>query len=72
MIVDFVAATPQRRPSEKAPMTVDQLARELDGLKRLRETPLPLIEIFDALLSHPLGLSAKQKRKRSDEIMAKH
>src|SRR5215472_2579843 len=39
-------------------------------LKRRRQTPLPLIEMFDALLSPAPGLSAKQKRKRSDEIMA--
>jgi hypothetical protein len=28
-----------------------QLAKELHELKRRRETPLPLIEMFDALLS---------------------
>jgi hypothetical protein len=51
-------------------MTVDQLAKELHELKRRRETPLPLIEMFDELPSLAPGLSAKQKRKRSDEIMA--
>jgi hypothetical protein len=50
-------------------MTDNQLAKELHELKRRRETPLPLIEMFDALLSLAPGLSAKQKRKRSDEIM---
>jgi hypothetical protein len=52
-------------------MSVDQLAKELHELKRRRETPLPLIEMFDELLSRAPGLSAKQKRKRSDEIMAR-
>jgi hypothetical protein len=51
-------------------MTEDQLAKELHQLKRRRETPLPLVEMFDELLSLARGLSAKQKRKRSDEIMA--
>jgi hypothetical protein len=51
-------------------MTDKQLAKEPHELKRRRETPLPLIEIFDALLSLAPGLSAKQKRKRSDKIMA--
>ena len=49
-------------------MTVDQLAKELHELKRRRETPLPLIEMFDQLLSLAPGLSGKQRRKRSDEI----
>jgi hypothetical protein len=48
-------------------MTFDQLANELHELKRHRETPLPLIEMFDELLSLAPGLSAKQRRKRSDE-----
>jgi hypothetical protein len=51
-------------------MTDNQLAKELHELKRRRETPLPLIEMFDALPSLARGLRAKQKRKRSDEIMA--
>ena len=51
-------------------MTDNHLAKELHELKRRRETPLPLIEMFDALLSLTPGLSAKQKRKRSLEIMA--
>ena len=51
-------------------MTVDQLAKELHELKRRRDTPLPLIEMFDALLSLAPGLSPKQRRKRADEIMA--
>jgi hypothetical protein len=44
--------------------------KELHELKRRRETPLPLIEMFDELLSLGAGLTAKEKRKRSDEIMA--
>ena len=51
-------------------MTDSQLAKKLHELKRRRETPLPLIEMFDALLSLAPGLSVKQRRKRSDEIMA--
>ena len=51
-------------------MTVDQLAKERHELKRRRETPLPRIAMFDALLSLAPGLSAKQKRNRSDEIVA--
>jgi hypothetical protein len=51
-------------------MTDSQLAKKLHELKRRRETPLALIEMFDELLSLAPGLSAKQKRKRSDEIMA--
>ena len=52
-------------------MTDNQLAKWLHGLKRRRATPLPLIEMFDVLLCLGAGLSAKQKRKRSEEIMAK-
>lgn len=51
-------------------MTHDQLAKELHELKRRNETPIPLIEMFDALLSLDPRLSAKQKRKKSTEIMA--
>jgi hypothetical protein len=51
-------------------MTDNQLAKELHELKRRRETPLPLIEMFDALLSLAPGLSAKQQSKRSVGIMA--
>jgi type VI protein secretion system component VasF len=51
-------------------MTDNQLAEELHELKRRRDTPLPLIEMFDELLSLAPELSAKQKRKRSDEVMA--
>jgi type VI protein secretion system component VasF len=66
----FRRGHPLRRPSEKTPMTVDQLAKELHELKRRRETPLPLIEMADELLSLAPRLSAKQRRKRSDQIMA--
>jgi hypothetical protein len=51
-------------------MTDNQLAKELHELKRRRETPLPLIEMFDELLCLAPGLTPKEKRKRSDEIMA--
>jgi hypothetical protein len=34
-------------------MTDDQLAKELQKLERRRETPLPLIEMFDALPGAP-------------------
>jgi predicted protein tyrosine phosphatase len=51
-------------------MTDDQLAEQLHELKRRNETPIPLIEMFDAMLSLDPRLSAKQKRKRFDKIMA--
>jgi hypothetical protein len=38
---------------------------------RRNEAPIALIEMFDALLSLDPSLSAKQKRKRSYEIMAR-
>ena len=50
-------------------MTDDQLVEELHELKRRNQTPIPLIEMFDALLSLDPRLSAKQKRKKSYEIM---
>ena len=52
-------------------MTDDQLAEELHRLKRRNETPIALIEMLDALLSLDPSLTAKQKRKRSYEIMAR-
>jgi hypothetical protein len=42
-------------------MTDHHLAKELHELKRRRETPLPLIEMFDELLSLAPGLSKEQK-----------
>ena len=51
-------------------MTRDQLAQELHRLKRSNETPLALIEMLDALFSLDPGLSARQKRKKSHEILA--
>jgi len=51
-------------------MTDDELLKELHELKRRNQTPLALIEMFDALLSLDPRLSAKQRRKRSYEIMA--
>jgi hypothetical protein len=50
-------------------MTRDELARELHRLKRRNETPLALIEMFDALFALDPSLSAKQKRKKAHEIM---
>jgi hypothetical protein len=46
-------------------LTVDQLAKELHELKRRRDTPLPLIEMFDALLSLAPGLSPKTEAQAS-------
>jgi hypothetical protein len=40
-------------------------------LKRRNQAPIALIEMLDALLSLDLCLSAKQKRKKSYEIMAR-
>jgi hypothetical protein len=51
-------------------VTDDHLVEELHELKRRNQTPIPLIEMFDALLSLDPRLSAKQKRKKSYEIMA--
>jgi len=50
-------------------MTRDELAQELHRLKRRNETPLALIEMFDALFSLDPSLSVKQKRKKSTEII---
>ena len=51
-------------------MTDDELVKELHELKRRNQTPLALIEMFDALLSLDPRLSAAQRRKRYYEIMA--
>ena len=51
-------------------MTDDHLVEELHELKRRNQTPIPLIEMFDALLSLDPRRSAKPKRKKSYEIMA--
>jgi hypothetical protein len=51
-------------------MTDDELVAELHELKRRNQTPLALIEMFDALLSLDPRLSARQRRKRYYEIMA--
>jgi hypothetical protein len=40
-------------------MTDDELAKGLHELKRRNQTPIPLIEMFDALLSLDPGLSAR-------------
>ena len=52
-------------------MTLDQLTEELHEMKCHNETPIPLIEMFDALLSLDPRLSAKQKRKKRTQIMAR-
>ena len=52
-------------------MTDDQLTAQLHELKRRNQAPIALIEILDALFSLDLGLSAKQKRKKFYEIMAR-
>ena len=52
-------------------MTDDQLTAQLHELKRRNEAPIALIEMLDALLSLDPSLTAKQKRKRSYEIMAR-
>ena len=70
MTDDAVALTGASALSEKAVMRHDQLARELHELKGRNETPIPLIEMFDALLSLDPRPSAKQKLKKSNEIMA--
>jgi hypothetical protein len=51
-------------------MTNDELVEELHELKRRNQTPIPLIEMFEALLALDPRLSAKQRRKKSYEIMA--
>jgi hypothetical protein len=52
-------------------MTNDELTEELHELKRRKETPIPLIEMFEALLALDPRLSAKQRRKKSTQIMAR-
>ena len=52
-------------------MTNDELTEELHELKRRNETPIPLIEMFEALLALDPRLSAKQRRKKSTQIMAR-
>ena len=51
-------------------MTDDQLVEELHELKRRNEAPIPLIEMFDALLSLDPRLTPKQRRKKSYEMAA--
>ena len=48
---------------------IDDLVEELHDLKRRNETPIPLIEMFDALLSLHPRLSGKQRRKKTRKIM---
>jgi len=51
-------------------MTDNELVDQLHELKRLNQSPIALIEMFDALLSLDPRLTAKQRRKKSCEIMA--
>ena len=57
--------------SENPVMKRDGLLKELHELKRLNATPIPLIEMLDALLSLDPGLSAKENREKTYEIMVK-
>ena len=50
-------------------MKRDDLLKELHELKRRNATPVPLIEMFDTLRSLDPGLSAKEKRAMTDEIL---
>ena len=50
-------------------MTNDELVEELLELKRRNQTPIPLIDMFEALLALDPRLTAKQRRKKSYEIM---
>jgi hypothetical protein len=52
-------------------MKRDDLLKELHELNRRDASPIPLIEMFDALLSLDPGLSAKEKRVITDEIFVK-
>jgi hypothetical protein len=61
---------PRRQWRRKPLMTDGQLTAQLHELKRHNEAPIALIEMLDALLSLDPSLTAKQKRKRSYEIMA--
>ena len=47
------------------------LLKELHELKRRNATPVPLIKMFDALLSLDPGLSSKEKRAMTDELLIK-
>jgi hypothetical protein len=62
---------PRRSCRRKALMTDDQLTEQLHELKRRNEAPIALVEMLDALLSLDPSFTAKQKRKRSYEIMAR-
>ena len=50
-------------------MTDNELVDQLHELKRRNQSPIALIEMFDALLSLDPRLTAKQRRKKSYEIM---
>ena len=50
-------------------MKHDDLLKELHELKRRNATPIPLIEMFDAVLSLDPGLSAQERLEMIDEIL---
>ena len=50
-------------------MTDNELVDQLHELKRLNQSPIALIEMFDALLSLDPGLRGKQRRKKTRKIM---
>jgi hypothetical protein len=52
-------------------MKHDDLLKELHELKRRNATPIPLIEMFDAVLSLDPGLSAQERLEMIDEILVK-
>ena len=52
-------------------MKRDDLLKEPHELERRNASPVPLIEMVDALLSLDPGLSAKEKRTMTDEILVK-
>jgi len=60
-----------RARKENPFMRPNDLLEELHELKRRNATPVPLIEMFDALLSLNPGLSAKERREMTDEILVK-
>lgn len=52
-------------------MKRSELLKELHELKRRNETPIALIDMFDALFSIDPGLSAEETREMTDEILVK-
>jgi hypothetical protein len=50
-------------------MTDEELTKQLYELKRRNETPIPVIEMFEAMLSLDPRLTKKQRRKRQNKIV---